>query len=199
MKSLCGLVVLAVLFVGCGNPAPSGSPAATPAPAAGAPAAGGAPGPSPQPYGSLAQVMRSIPFPNSHIIIDTQTNDPDKAAKPEAGKPGAPGTSVSSTYAGVYTGWQQVEQSAVALSETANLVMIPGRLCENGKPVPLDQEDFRKGAQGLADAGKAALKAAQSKNLDAMVDVSGTISDACLFCHEKYRDKPPGKMRCVKD
>ena len=46
-------------------------------------------------------------------------------------------------------------------------------------------------------AGDAAYKAAKSKNVDQMVDVSGTISDACLACHEKYRDVPQGKMRCV--
>ena len=51
--------------------------------------------------------------------------------------------------------------------------------------------------QGLIDAGNAAYKAAKSKNLDAMIEVSGTISDACLACHEKYRDVPEGKERCI--
>ena len=31
---------------------------------------------SPEAYGTLAQVMRGIPFPNSNIIFDTQTKDP---------------------------------------------------------------------------------------------------------------------------
>jgi cytochrome c556 len=100
-------------------------------------------------------------------------------------------------YANTYSGWAQVENSAIALSETANLILIPGRKCENGLPVPLDQANFKKFAQGLVDAGQAAYKAAQSKNLDAMVEVSGTVSDACLACHEKYRDVPQGKQRCV--
>ena len=34
-----------------------------------------------QPYGTLAQVMRGIPFPNSNIIFDTQTNDPGAPPK----------------------------------------------------------------------------------------------------------------------
>ena len=75
--------------------------------------------------------------------------------------------------------------------------MIPGRTCANGKPVPVDQEDYRMWAQNLATAGEAALKAAQSKNLDAMVEVSGTVSDACAACHEVYRDKPDDKDRCM--
>ena len=100
-------------------------------------------------------------------------------------------------FASVYAGWQAVENNALAVSETANLLTIPGRVCENGRPVPLDREDFRKFAAGLADAGLAAYKAAQSKNLDAMVDVSGTVSDACAACHEVYRDKEDPKDRCI--
>jgi hypothetical protein len=100
-------------------------------------------------------------------------------------------------YSSVYPGWQQVENSAIALAETANLILIRGRKCENGLPVPLEQGDYRKAAQSLADAGLAAYKAAQSKNLETMVELSGTISDACAACHEKYRDVPAGKMRCV--
>ena len=156
-----------------------------------APTQQAAAGPTPQVYGTLAQVMRAIPFPNSNIIFDTQDKDPATPVKP------GEGGGATNAYAGVYGGWQAVEQAAIALSETANLIMIPGRMCENGLPAPLDREDYRKFAQGLADAGKAALKAAQSKNQDAMVEVSGTVSDACAACHEIYRDKPEGKMRCI--
>jgi cytochrome c556 len=33
--------------------------------------------------------------------------------------------------------------------------------------------------------------------MDQMVDVSGTVADACAACHEKYRDKEDLKMRCI--
>ncbi len=181
MKSLGWLVALALLLVGCGNQTPA-TPATPAAPAA-------------QPYASLAQVMRGIPFPASNIIFDAQSTDPGAKKAPE-GAAGA-GAGATSTYSSVYGGWQAVENSALALSETANLIMIPGRLCENGKAVPLDREDFRKFAANLAEVGKAAYKAAQSKNLDAIVDVSGQVSDACAMCHEVYRDKPDNKDRCI--
>jgi cytochrome c553 len=90
-----------------------------------------------------------------------------------------------------------VENAALALSETANLITIPGRLCENGKPAPVDREDYKKFAAGLAEAGKAAFAAAQSKNLDMMVDVSGTVAEACANCHEVYRDKDNNADRCI--
>ncbi len=175
--------VLAVALAAAGCSAPSSGPASAPAPAETA-------GPATKPYGNLAQLMRGIPFPASNLIFDTQSTDPG-AAK-EAG-----GTGATAAFSGVYGGWQAVENAALTLSETANLIMIPGRLCENGRPVPLDQEAFRKAAQGLIDAGQATLKAAQSKNLDAMVEVSGTVADACAACHEKYRDKEDNKDRCM--
>jgi hypothetical protein len=145
-----------------------------------------------QPYANLAQVMRGIPFPNSNIIFDTQSLDPATAKKP-----GEAGVGASAQYNSVYGGWQAVENAALALQETANLIMIPGRLCENGRPVPLDREDYKKFAAGLAEAGKVAYKAAQSKNLDAMLEAGGTVTDACAACHEVYREKPDNKDRCT--
>lgn len=178
MTRLYGLVGATLLVVSCSTPAPAPPPPVEPAP---------------QPYSSLAQMMRGIPFPNSNIIFDTQTTDPGAEKKPGD----TAGAGASAQYNSVYGGWQAVENAALALSETANLLMIPGRLCENGKPVPIDREDYRKAAAGLAEAGKAAFKAAQSKNIDAMVDVSGTVSDACAACHEVYRDKDNLADRCT--
>jgi hypothetical protein len=176
MKRVCGLlVVTTVLVLGCNR-------AQQPAEGTAAPAAAA---PEPRAYANLAQLMQAIPFPASNIIFDTQTTDPGAPAKE-----GDPGGGATSQYSGVYGGWLQVENAARALQETANLIMIPGRTCANGKPVPIDQDDFKKWAAGLADAGAAALKAAESKNIDAMVDVSGTISDACQACHDKYRETP---------
>lgn len=142
--------------------------------------------------------MRAIDFPNSNIIFDTQKTDP--GAKPDAAKKeGGSDSSVTAAFAGLYGGWEKVENSALALAESANLILIPGRVCSNGKPVPVEREDFQKAAKTLADAGMAAYKAAQSKNLDAMVEVSGTVADACAICHETYRDAGPAGSpeRCV--
>jgi hypothetical protein len=181
MKKFCGLVGLVLVMAACNQgqqPAP-----ATPAPAAF----------TPQPHATLAQMMRGIPFPASNIIFDAQSEDPG-AKKAESGGAGATATA---QYSSVYGGWQAVENNALAIAETANLIMIPGRNCENGRPVPLDREDFRKFAANLAVAGEAAYKAAQSKNLDAMVEVAGTVSEACAMCHEVYRDKDDVKDRCM--
>ena len=179
-----GMFSVLLLVVGCGS---QSAPPASPPPAA--PVA-----PAAKPYATLAEVMRAIPFQASNTIFDTQKVDPGAPVK----ETGTVDTgSATAAFGNMYGGWQRVELAAMALTETANLLSIPGRLCENGRPVPLDREDFRKAIQGLADAGQAAYKAAKSKNLDAMVDVSGQIADACGVCHEVYRDKADLKDRCT--
>jgi cytochrome c556 len=40
-------------------------------------------------------------------------------------------------------------------------------------------------------------KAAQSKNMDKIVDASGTLTEACSNCHDKYREKPNLSLRCT--
>jgi len=177
VQRLSWLTAAALLVAACNRQPESATPAAAP---------------SLQPHANLAQMMRAIPFPHSNIIFDTQTTDPGAQRKPSEGGKGA-----TAAFASVYAGWESVENSALALSESANLMLIPGRLCENGRPVPLDREDYRKSAQGLVDAGKAAYAAARSRNLNAMVEVSGTVSDACAQCHEVYRDKDDPKDRCI--
>lgn len=183
MKNLRWLLGAMVLVAACGGEAPKPAETAAPAPP---------PGPKEEPVANVAQLMRAIPFNASNIIFDTQTNDP--GAPPKAAEKG---DHASARFASIYTGWMVVEHSAAALSETANLLMIPGRMCQNGLPAPIDREDWKKGVEGLRAAGKAALKAAQSKNQEQMVEVSNTVAEACAACHEIYRDVPDEKDRCI--
>jgi hypothetical protein len=135
---------------------------------------------------NLAQIMRGILFPNSNIIFDAQNEDPTLKTK-----------EINTKYGGVYGGWGAVENASLALSEAANLLMIPGRVCSNGKPVPLNRADWPKFVQGLRDAGQAAYKAALTKNMDNIVDAAGTVTEACSNCHDVYREKPNLSLRCT--
>ena len=176
MKRLCGLIaVAAFVAVGCSKPAEAPvTPAAF----------------VPTPHGTLKQLMRGIPFPASNLIFDMQSNDP---GKPPAKKGDAAG-SATSQYGGLaeYSGWGAVENAAVAIQETANLVMVPGRKCGNGQPVPNDQEDFKKWASELAAVAGEIQTFAQAKKYDEdkILDLTGKLSDACLNCHMKYRETP---------
>jgi cytochrome c553 len=146
---------------------------------------------SPRAYSNLAQLMRGIPFTFANIVFDAQSEDPGAPREPAAVGGGA-----TATFKNVYGGWQEVENSALALSESANLILIPGRLCENGRPVPVDQPDFRAAAEALAEAGRAAYKAAQAKSMDEIISVSETVAAACSQCHEPYRDFDDPNDRC---
>jgi hypothetical protein len=91
--------------------------------------------------------------------------------------------------ADIYKGWELVDYAAVALAESAPLMLTPGRRCENGKPVPVNDPEWIKYSVELAEAGKAAYKAAQTRNQEAVSEISNLVADSCLNCHQVYRDK----------
>src|SRR5437868_6203895 len=105
--------------------------AAAQAPAAKAPPRAAASRPALKPAGTLAQIMRGIYFPNANLIFDVQQNDP------AAPKKKADSGSSTDTYASAYSGWEVVENAAVALTDGVDLILEPGRTCQNGKPVPI--------------------------------------------------------------
>ena len=152
---------------------------------------------APQIQASMNQVMRGILFPNSNIIFDAQDKDP--GGEPD---PNDPTASTHVFYGGTYGGWEAVENAAMALYESANLVQLPGRKCANGKDVPLQDETFQKGLAALRNVSMEAYKTAQSKNKDAMLDIADKLTQACATCHDKFRDivvdgKPVGiEGRC---
>ena len=142
------------------------------------------------PVGNLAQVMRGILFPSSNIIFNVQTNDPGAPPKPsQSGAGGSAAFSWTDWGAGIYTGWQIVDYAAVAVAESAPLMLTPGRRCENGRPVPVDRPDWIKFSQELAEAGRAAYRASQTRSQQAVSDATSQLADACFHCHEVYRDK----------
>jgi hypothetical protein len=149
-----------------------------------------------QVQGNLLQVMRGILFPNSNILFASQSVDPAIVKKD------ADPTSSVNPLAGAYGGWEAIENSGIAMAEAANLLTIPGRVCGNGKPVPVQNADWQRFVQGLRDAGMATYKAGQSKNMDMVVEAADTVTTACMNCHEVYREKTPAQggmaARCTK-
>jgi hypothetical protein len=152
------------------------------------------PSPSPaKPMGTLAQVMRGIYFPNANLIFDVQQNDPG------APKKKSDSGSSTDTYSSAYSEWEKVENAAVALGAAVDLILTPGRSCQNGKPVPSNQADFRKFARDMRAASVVALEAARTKNQEKVSDATNNIAEACSSCHEVYRDKGPADSpaRCT--
>ncbi len=150
---------------------------ATAAPAAAAPAASDI-----QITADLRELMRGIFFPASNVVFAAQDDvGKIKQAEDAAVSPN-PLTSI-------YGGWEAVQNAALALSAASNLMLLPGRLCSNGQPVPLNRPDWAAFVQVLRNASAQAYKAAVAKSTDQMVTVSYTLSLACDDCHKVYRDK----------
>ncbi len=125
MKSHHWLAVMfPLVLAACASPEPPAAPEA----------------PVIKPHANMLQLMRAFPFPHANVLFDTQTNDPEG--------PDEKSTMVYGVYrfgdTNVYAKWAGVESSALALSEVAGLLLVPGRLCANGLPAPVEREDWKK-------------------------------------------------------
>jgi hypothetical protein len=119
-----------------------------------------------KPYASLADIMAGILLPMSNAVFAVTKIPPKDDAE-----------------------WVVVQTDAAILAEAGNLILAPGRLKENGQPVPRS-EDFRKHVRALVEAAKGAHRAALKKNADAVFDACEPLYQACFHCHEAYRFCP---------
>src|SRR5208337_286387 len=74
-----------------------------------------------KPNENLKQVMRTVLYPNSNVIFGVQLKR--SASDLE---------------------WQAAEKAAIAIEQTPNLILLPGRLRSNGQPVPVQAADYIK-------------------------------------------------------
>ena len=75
--------------------------------------------------------------------------------------------------------WNDFKGQALMLAESGNLLMMEGRA--------RDQGDWMKDAKMLVDAGAAAYKAAQAKDVEAILALNDQLYAACVTCHQQYR------------
>jgi hypothetical protein len=200
LKEKCNMPIRGAVFVLLGaatftfvepsqaqTPAPAPSKSATPAKAK---SAAPAPAAAPAHPATLAQLMKGILYPNSNVIFAAQGDNP--ADVPPAKDPATAINPLASSYGK----WEAVENSALAITEAANLLTVPGRKCSNGRAVPVTNPDWPKLVQGLRNAGMTAYKAAQAKDQDKILDAADVLTTACANCHDKYREKPTPADRC---
>lgn len=146
------------------------------------------------PLMTVNQLMHAILFPLGNAVFLAQSEDPE--ALPRDPQP----SSSPNPLTGLYGGWQAVENSALALAESADLLLIKGRTCSNGEVVNVEDPDWIRFVDDYRAKSVVAYEAALTKNQDAMVDASGSLSEACLACHRAYRREPtPGDAteRCI--
>jgi len=180
------VVFIVQLAIGCVE-SPNGEPAEVlqNGPAANAQSA---------PLMSVNQLMHAILFPLGNAVFLAQSEDPE--ALPRDSQPSASPNPLT----GLYGGWQAVENSALALAESADLLLLEGRTCSNGEVVNVEDADWIRFVEDYREKSVAAYEAALTKDQDAMVDASGNLSESCLACHRVYRrESTPGDPtnRCI--
>jgi len=74
--------------------------------------------------------------------------------------------------------WAAVATSAAMLVESANLLVDGDRA--------VDRDEWVKMAQAMAASGQKAMKAAEAKSTDGILDVGEEINATCDNCHERY-------------
>lgn len=74
--------------------------------------------------------------------------------------------------------WQAVFNAAAVVTETGNLLMLPGRAEDSG--------DWMEYSAALITTGKEAMAAAEAKDAQAVFDVGGKLYLVCVACHQSY-------------
>lgn len=75
--------------------------------------------------------------------------------------------------------WAALGASAAALVESGNLLLLGDRLVDEG--------DWVKMTRAFMDASQAALKAADAKDKEGILNAGSTLNETCDTCHAKYQ------------
>jgi cytochrome c553 len=109
-----------------------------------------------QPVGTTLQLMKAMVIPSSDALFKIATEAPKNDKE-----------------------WTAVQNNALLLAESGNLLMIAGRAKDNA--------EWMKDSKALVDAGAAAFKAANAKDVNKLNNISDEILTACETCHNKYK------------
>ena len=137
--------------------------------------------PAPRPASTVQQLMQAILFPNANVIFAAQGDDPD--AIPRDAQPSAS----TNPLTGLYGGWQAVENSGLALLESADLLSLPGRVCANSTLAPVGESQWKAAVQQLRESAGAAVAAARARNQEQISGVAEKLTESCSSCHRIYR------------
>jgi cytochrome c553 len=109
-----------------------------------------------QPASTMSELMVKIIYPASDAIFYITTREPKSEAE-----------------------WEELQGKALAVAESANLLMMPGRA--------RDQDRWMQDAQLMLDAGRAAFRAAKAKDVAALDALNDQLYTSCTSCHQHYR------------
>jgi hypothetical protein len=109
-----------------------------------------------QPASTMSDLMVKIIYPASDALFYITTREPKTEAE-----------------------WVDLQGKALAVAESANLLMMPGRA--------RDQDRWMQDATLMLDAGRAAFRAAKAKDVAALDALNDQLYTSCTSCHQHYR------------
>jgi hypothetical protein len=122
--------------------------------------------PAPVPVASVAQIMSAITQPSAVAVynaVGTIINaDGIKEIEPQNDEE-----------------WAAVAAQAAALVESGNLLLMGDRLVDNGDWVTM--------TRAMIERGQLAVKAAQARDKEGILDAGSYINETCDNCHAKYQ------------
>jgi len=118
------------------------------------------------PVGSVRQIMRGIVDPAATTVFGAVSTTVTAAGVEEK----APTTQAE---------WDAVADSAAAIAEGGNLLLIGSRV--------VDDREWTTISRRMIDAGKKALVAAEARNAADVFASGEAIYETCDTCHAKYR------------
>jgi hypothetical protein len=74
--------------------------------------------------------------------------------------------------------WETVWGAAMTIAESGNLLMM--------RPSPVDSADWMRFSSLLVDRGVEAVRAAEAKDPDRILETGERVYNVCVQCHEKY-------------
>jgi len=109
-----------------------------------------------QPASTMSELMVKIIYPASDAIFYITTREPKSEVE-----------------------WVELQGKALAVAESANLLMMPGRA--------RDQDRWMQDAKLMLDAGRAAFRAAKARDVAALDALNDDLYTSCTSCHQHYR------------
>lgn len=122
--------------------------------------------PVPTPVASVKQIMKGIVGPAAKVVYESV----GATMTAQGTEEWAPRTAEE---------WETVGNSAAALVESGNLLMMGNRVVDTG--------DWIKMTQAMIDGGKEALKAVAARDSEGVMASGEPINGSCDACHQRYK------------
>jgi hypothetical protein len=106
--------------------------------------------------GTMSEIMVDILYPAGDAVFYIETRTPTNSEE-----------------------WMVLQGTTLMLSETANLLMMPGRA--------RDQDQWMADSELLLNAGEEAYRAAKDRDVEALVALNEALYQSCVTCHRHYR------------